>query len=49
MGIYLPAHSQNGPTKLVVWMFNGQSTDPLLRFSLDGSLSALNHNHTVIL
>ena len=28
MGIYLSALSQNGLTKLVVWIFGGQSTVP---------------------
>ena len=35
MGIKLPALSQNGPTKLVVWIFGGQSTVPPLPFFLD--------------
>jgi hypothetical protein len=36
MGILLPALSQNGPTKLVVWIFGGQSIPivPPLRPSL---------------
>ena len=34
MGIKLPALSQNDPTKLVVWIFGGQSTVPSLRSSL---------------
>ena len=34
MGIYLLVLSQNGPTKLVVWIFGGQSTVPPLHSSL---------------
>ena len=31
MGTQLHALGQNGPTKLVVWIFGGQSTIPPLR------------------
>ena len=34
MGILQPALSQNGLTKLVVWIFGGQSIVPPLRSSL---------------
>ena len=34
MGIELPALSQSGQTKLVVWSFSGQSTVPPLHSSL---------------
>ena len=34
MGIRLPALRQNDPTKLVVWIFGGQSTVPPLQSSL---------------
>ena len=34
MGVYLFALSQNGLTKLVIWIFGGQSTVPPLRSSL---------------
>jgi hypothetical protein len=34
MGIWMPALSQNGSTKLVVWIFGGKSKVPPLCFSL---------------
>ena len=36
MGIWLPSLSQNGPTKLAVWIFGVQPIVPPLTSSLNG-------------
>ena len=41
VGISLSALSQNGPTNLVVWIFDGQSTVPPLRSFLPKTVKSL--------
>ena len=48
MGIELPALSQNGPTKLVVRSFGGQSTIPSLLSSLINDITQFSVLYTQI-